>query len=423
MFAFLIQAHYDDHMTPTAIASSLEVLDFDEAAQGELERAGRLVQQMRGFLSLIDGQIARRATKLHDLGQSIPPEDLLSRANKSSRKEAERTQRRAATLGQTPAVEHQLAKGHISTEHADVLTNAANKLDDDRRVQFLDGDVELAQAAASMTPEKFRRFANRRADQLLADDGVERSERQRQQAYISMGIIEETGMGFIRGELHPKDYQRIRRAVDGEVGAIRKLPEHEGLRTDQLNAIALANVATGARSVAKRKRAEVVVHIDYDTISAGPHTATLCEYSDGSPLPVETVRRYACEAGVIPVVLGGGGLPLDVGRSRRLATPEQRTALRAMYRTCAVEGCDRAFDDCEIHHLLEWLDGGDTDLINLLPVCSHHHHRAHEGRWRLDLDPDTRELSVWLPNGTLLCRSLPDLVAERSSNGTARLAA
>jgi hypothetical protein len=410
-------------MTPTAVVTSLEALDIDAAVQGDLERAGRLVQQLRGFLNGVDAKIARRATALHASGHSIPPEDLLARTNKSSRRDAERSQRRAETLGKTPTVEQQLAKGRISNEHADAITNAANRLDDAQRAMFLGADQELAQAAAAMTPEKFRRFANRRADQLLADEGVERSERQRGRAYLSMGIVEETGMGYIRGELHPEDYQRVRRALDGEIAAVRKLPECDGLRTDQIAALALVNVVTGARSVAKRNRAEVSVHIDVQTLLRGTHHDTLCEYADGSPLPVETARRHACEAEIIPIVLGGNGLPLDVGRSRRLATPEQRLALRSMYRTCAIDGCDRRFDDCEIHHLLEWLEGGPTDLVNLLPVCPHHHHRAHEGRWRLELDPTTRELVVWLPNGTELSRCLPDLVAERIDGASAGFAA
>ena len=84
-----------------------------------------------------------------------------------------------------------------------------------------------------------------------------------------------------------------------------------------------------------------------------------------------------------------------------------------MYRTCAIDGCDHHFDRCHIHHLDEWDDLGPTDLDNLLPLCSFHHHRAHEGRWRLQLDPSTRQLDVRLPNGQLHSRSQPDLLEER----------
>ena len=141
----------------------------------------------------------------------------------------------------------------------------------------------------------------------------------------------------------------------------------------------------------------------------------MCEYSDGTTVPAETARRHACDANIIPVVMGGDSRPLDVGRARRLATAAQRTALRAMYRTCAIDGCDRHFDTCHVHHIVEWDDHGLTDLDNLVPVCSFHHHRVHEGRWRLQLDPSTRQLTVTLPNESKHSQSLPDLLAERNA--------
>ena len=146
----------------------------------------------------------------------------------------------------------------------------------------------------------------------------------------------------------------------------------------------------------------------------GRHEHTVCEYSDGTDIPIETARRHACDAKLIPVVLGGESQPLDVGRSRRLATPAQRTAPRAMYRSCAIDGCDQHFDRCHIHHLHEWEQLGPTDLANLVPVCSFHHHRAHEGRWRLQLDPSTRQLTVTLADGTPHSVALPDMIEERT---------
>ena len=77
----------------------------------------------------------------------------------------------------------------------------------------------------------------------------------------------------------------------------------------------------------------------------------------------------------------------------------QRRALRAMYRTCGYPGCDVSFDRCDIHHVIEWLRHGSTDLDNLLPLCSRHHHLVHEGHWRITLDTH-RVLTVHRPDGT-----------------------
>jgi hypothetical protein len=86
-----------------------------------------------------------------------------------------------------------------------------------------------------------------------------------------------------------------------------------------------------------------------------------------------------------------------------------------MYRAYAIGGCDRHFARCHVHHIAQWDDLGLTDIDNLLPLCSFHHHRAHESRRQLQLDPSTRQLTVHLPNGTLHSESLPDLLTERNT--------
>jgi hypothetical protein len=89
--------------------------------------------------------------------------------------------------------------------------------------------------------------------------------------------------------------------------------------------------------------AGVLIDLDaiIDGVATGPDgTRRTAETSGGTPLPVETIRRIACEAGIIPIVLNGAGQALDVGRERRLATRAQRTALRAQYPTCGMDaGC------------------------------------------------------------------------------------
>lgn len=79
---------------------------------------------------------------------------------------------------------------------------------------------------------------------------------------------------------------------------------------------------------------------------------------------------------------------LDPGRKRRLHDGSQRMALAVVHESCAIAGCQRPFAWCEIHHCpLSWLAGGPTDLENALPLCGHHHRRAHDGRYDLRRHP------------------------------------
>ena len=81
-------------------------------------------------------------------------------------------------------------------------------------------------------------------------------------------------------------------------------------------------------------------------------TDTVCETFDGQPVPPESVRRIACDAVIIPIVVDGAGVVLNHGHGRRMASVEQRRALRAMYRSCGFPDCTVRFGDCEVHHVI-----------------------------------------------------------------------
>ena len=111
-----------------------------------------------------------------------------------------------------------------------------------------------------------------------------------------------------------------------------------------------------------------------------------------------------CDATIQRVVWDEGSVPIDVGRKSRTATDAQWQAIRSIYRTCAWDGCDRPLSWCQIHHILEWEHDGPTDMANLIPLCNHHHHQVHEGRWTVKLEQKDRRLDIYTPNGTHAAR-------------------
>jgi hypothetical protein len=121
-------------------------------------------------------------------------------------------------------------------------------------------------------------------------------------------------------------------------------------------------------------------------------------------LPAEVLHRLFDTADVHPIVVRGGIVlhapgRLNLGRTTRLANRAQRRALRALYPTCAIPGCDTRYDLCKLHHIIWWDHGGATDLDNLLPVCVRHHHAIHDNGWLLELD-ERRRLTIRYPDGT-----------------------
>ncbi len=121
--------------------------------------------------------------------------------------------------------------------------------------------------------------------------------------------------------------------------------------------------------------ATVVVTVEHDRLREQLGAAHL---DTGQDVSAGTARRLACNAGLLPAVLGRRSLPLDLGRAERFFTEAQRVALATAYDTCAASGCDRPYAWSELHHHASWSEGGGTDLDNAIPLCGHHHRRIHD---------------------------------------------
>jgi hypothetical protein len=123
----------------------------------------------------------------------------------------------------------------------------------------------------------------------------------------------------------------------------------------------------------------LVITIGIDALMSGIGAATL---ETGERISAGEARRLACRAGIIPMVLDGDSVALDLGREQRLFDRYQRIALAQRYGGCAVATCDRPPAWTEAHHTTPWHQGGRTDLADGLPLCPPHHHMAdHPESW------------------------------------------
>jgi hypothetical protein len=119
--------------------------------------------------------------------------------------------------------------------------------------------------------------------------------------------------------------------------------------------------------------------------AAGRGHRGLAELGSGQSLSATALLAMACDAQLVPVIFTDTGGVLAYGRERRLASPGQRLALAARDKGCSFPGCDRPPAWTEVHHVLEWINGGATDLNNLCLVCAHHHRSFEQAGWRVHM--------------------------------------
>ncbi|MFW2335484.1 DUF222 domain-containing protein, partial [Ilumatobacter sp.] len=391
--------------------------DADQVA-GAFER----VRIARGFIDHFEAVLTSHAARLHTNGAGAPAADVHTTCGGVSAAEGKRRERRSKTIEEAPAFGEALATGSIGAEHVDALANTTSKLDETVKTALLDREDDLLGDATRMSPERFGRSCRDLARLLERDQGRERNRRQRRDTFLSRRLNPATGMIEGRFSLHPELGNQIFGAVDREVAAMIATGERQGdtdfverrYDRNRLAAEALGILVAGGHQQIRPSEADITLIVDAGTATSGElHDHSICETSDGAELPPASVARLLCEGRVTPVIVGANGTALDAGRTVRHANRAQRRALRAMYRSCAFGDCDVAFDRCEIHHVLPWEFGGPTDLANLLPLCSRHHHVVHEGGWRLELDDD-RSLTITRPDGREFERCRPDLADRRT---------
>jgi hypothetical protein len=331
----------------------------------------------------------------------IPERELVAHGGLTSR-EAREVVSRGLVTEAAPEMASVLAAGDTTAAHVDALGRGL-KIAGAEREAFMAHLPELVEASTTMTASEFSYLVTETAKSVVADDGLSTFERQKRETFFKMRN-EADGCLSVSGKFDPISASILK----SKIGRLVEAMFHSGDKevpvevmpwiepNDHRQAQALIDLVSGASETFSdvSARAEIVVHVDLETLQHGLHAGGTCRTALGADLPVETVRRLACEAEILPVVLDGRSVPIDVGRSKRLATIHQRRALEAIHPTCAIPDCEVIFDHCNVHHIEYWENGGATDLNNMVPLCSRHHHAAHEGGWKLQLDPETRNLTI-----------------------------
>ncbi|WCN83009.1 HNH endonuclease signature motif containing protein [Micromonospora sp. LH3U1] len=294
-----------------------------------------------------------------------------------------------------PAVRDALASGAVSVEQARVIADTAAAVSVSAGAEIADKAVGvLVEWAAQFDPTLLRRMGTRILDHVapdLADAAAAAAlaaEAARAARDRHVTISEQTG-GRLRlsGTLDAEAAALLRAVID----PLSAPAGPDDTRcAGQRRHDALADVCRLALRVGQLPEnggdpAQLVVTTDYDGLTRQLGAGTL---DVGLRLTPDTVRRLACDAAILPAVLGGAGQVLDVGRQRRLVSGPLRRALVLRDGGCAFPGCDRPPRWCAAHHLRHWADGGPTSLDNAVLLCGHHHRHIHQTEWAVQLGHD-----------------------------------
>ncbi|WP_343994520.1 HNH endonuclease signature motif containing protein [Terrabacter terrae] len=246
---------------------------------------------------------------------------------------------------------------------------------------------DLTDQARQLRPEELARLARHHTEQIRPPRDEDRLDRGRREARgLWFTQPNATGMVGLRGVLDPEGAAVLKAAID-PLSAPAPEKDDQGRtvtpddrtparrRMDALLTIVQRGVAS-ADGIPSTDKTKVVVLIDYDTLvdDVRGSGTTLT----GDVLSPGVVRRMACDAEVIPIVLGSDSEPLDVGRSRRLFTRSQRLALIARDQGCSFPGCTVPATWCDAHHVTHWRHGGRTCVSNGALLCQRHHTEVHD---------------------------------------------
>ncbi len=305
-----------------------------------------------------------------------------------------------------------LEDGRLRLSQAKILVRAAERAPRTlTREQVAEAEASLVLAATGegtrsgrpMPAAQLRREARRtfagmlptrpEADAAEGDDVAADEDRAEHETYLTLG---DRGDGTWGGRLVLPDlHARLLLSALEHLGSPRRLGRDATGRAVQDESVATTGMSWSQRMGAalcellehlpadgfrRGSAVTLLVKVPLETLRAGLGAGAL---DDGAPVSARTARRLACNAGHLPVVLGGRGVPLDLGHGRRLFGVQHERAVAAIHDTCGIAGCTRPLAWCELHHLVPWSRGGRTDLGNALPLCGFHHRRAHDPEYEL----------------------------------------
>ncbi len=277
--------------------------------------------------------------------------------------------------------EHTIGAADVAVIRS-VLARVPPHLGDEQRAEV---EAELARQARTLDAGQLA-VLGKRILAYLDQDG--RSPKEQPEARRRLSFHDRDGGYELRGWLDREAAEIVRSALS-PLAAPRPASDTEVDLRDatQRDADALVELAQraledGALPTEGGERPHMVVTVSLAVLQGRIGSASLAL---GGPINAELARRIACDARVIPVVLGARGEPLDVGRASHTVPAAIRRAVILRDGGCAFPGCSVPARWCEIHHVIHWADEGPTSVANCVALCGRHHRLIHHSDWLIEM--------------------------------------
>lgn len=398
-------------LTPLAVTDFTDQELVDSVADMVTARA-----VIDGFITRAAGEIDRRELS-RKFGASSTAA-WLSNSGHLDRGHANRTVAVAHALTSLPLLAAALQVGDITAEHAHSAVTAITAIDD--ACPELDPSARTAaeqillDVALAGPPSK---VAARGQELLLAlstpeVDGCAAEDMTRNQLTVTRN---RSGRHIVRGDFDIETAEKLHSALSG---LSAPLPAEDGTpddrsparrRADGFADLLDAYLGSGAGPAEGGVKPHLTLTASVRELADGGHCqgctcapATAEQVAAGAKMdragrvalawlgPFSTVsaRLLACDCDITAITLDDSDVPVNLGRTERVVPAKPRRAVVARDEGCAMPGCGRPAAWCVAHHIEHWIDGGATDLANLVLLCGHHHRVIHHGEWVVYIGDD-----------------------------------
>ena len=269
-----------------------------------------------------------------------------------------------------------MGTGDIGFAHVTVIARTANT------VKSFD-ETALLPLAKENSPGMFHYKCLHYRHSLDAKAYTDDQERLAEERSLRLSTAED-GCLLISGVLDPVGGAVVRAALEP---LAQPSGAHDDRNREQRMADALVEQVTDG------KPANIQVTATIETLK-GLAGAAGGEMEFSLPICATSIQRMACECSVTRVLLSQESVTIDVGRSKRVISSGLSRALKARDGHCRWPGCERSASMCDGHHLVHWIEGGPTDLDNLVLLCRRHHRMVHEGGWQLIKTHDQQIVTI-----------------------------